>query len=157
MTARAPRAINVVRNMKLARTLQTAALIILALFAGGCAVFAPKTAAAPPAVLSPPPPAPKEAKPESPPVQQIKLEEAKTIIPAEERTSADPNHQTQEKDDATISIEDALTFYDEAIQARARGDLDAAIKSLDDAYGIIIRLDIAPDSPLNQERTTSAS
>ena len=137
--------------MKLARPIQAAALIFLAALAGGCAVFAPKTVAAP----RPAPPrsaAIEEAKPEATPVQEVKLEEAKTIIPAEERTSADSNGQIQEKDDATISIEDALTFYEEAIQARERGDLDAAIKALDEAYGIILKLNVPPDSPLTQEK-----
>ena len=36
--------------------------------------------------------------------------------------------------------------------ARERGDLDAAIKALDEAYGIILRLDIPPDSSLIQEK-----
>lgn len=138
--------------MKFTRPLQAAALIILALLADGCAVFAPKAVSAPPPVLSPPPPAPGEAKPESTPIQEVKLEETKTIIPAEERTTAEMNGQIQEKDEATISIEDALTFYEEAIQARERGDLDGAIKALDEAYGIILKLDIPPDSPLNQEK-----
>ena len=148
--------------MKLARILQTAALILLALLAGGCAALAPKTAAIPlPSFRRLPPPARNgnHGRPSRP--KRSRLEEAKTIIPVEERTSAAVDAQvlqTQEKDEATISIEDAMTFYEEAVQARARGDLDTAIKALDEAYGIILKLNIPPDSSiLTRRRTTSAS
>ncbi len=141
--------------MKLARILQTAAIILLALLAGGCAALAPKTAAVPPPVVSAPPSPGQNGNHDTHPAEEIKTEEAKTIIPVEERTSAAGDaqvQQAQEKDEATISIEDAMTFYEEAVQAQARGDLDTAIKALDEAYGIILKLNIPPDSPIFQEK-----
>jgi membrane-bound lytic murein transglycosylase D len=140
--------------MKLIRILQTAALIALALLAWGCGHKASKPVQVSPARPQVSPEAlPKEVKTNtSPPAREARIEEAKTIIPAEEKKSANPNSPLPAKDDATISIDDALTFYEDAVLARERGDLDAAIKALDDAYGIILRLDVPADSPLLQEK-----
>ena len=78
-----------------------------------------------------------------------------TIIPAEAKRTAreaDLFLKETEKDTATITFEDALNFYQEAKTARERGDLEGAIKSLDDAYGILLRLPDPADSYLIQEK-----
>jgi membrane-bound lytic murein transglycosylase D len=140
--------------MPLLKTLKIIAFALIAVIIAGCAHHAPKIVQTPakPAVETP-----KEAvSPPANPPQGIKPAEDKTIIPPEEKKAVRQESALQEKpvtkDIATISFEDAMRFYEEALQARERGDLTAAIKSLDDAYGILLRLDIAPDSPLVQEK-----
>ncbi|MHB8054704.1 MAG: transglycosylase SLT domain-containing protein [Candidatus Aminicenantales bacterium] len=78
----------------------------------------------------------------------------KTIIPVEEKKLAanglSANGLTA--DDAVISIEDALGVYEDAKDARERGDFEAAVNLLDEAYGMLLRLPIPPDSPQIQEK-----
>jgi membrane-bound lytic murein transglycosylase D len=140
--------------MKIIRILLTAAIIALVLLAWGCAHKSSKPVQVAPGSLQTPPAAQPQETKAAPPAaaREAKTEETKTIIPAEERKSANPDSQLPAKDDAAISIEDALTFYEDAALARERGDLDAAIKALDEAYGIILRLHIPPDSSLTQEK-----
>jgi membrane-bound lytic murein transglycosylase D len=56
-----------------------------------------------------------------------------------------------EKDDAAL-LEAAFKFYEESLAALERDDMDAALARLDDAYGLILRLDPPPDSLLLQEK-----
>jgi membrane-bound lytic murein transglycosylase D len=111
----------------------------------------------------PPPPPPQQAPAEiqKPPAATIETEKPvaqKTIIPAEEKKATDEQAAQQEKnaisdkDDAASLLDEALLTYQEAKLARERGDLDAALKELDKAYGIILRVNLPPDSPLNQDK-----
>jgi membrane-bound lytic murein transglycosylase D len=84
-----------------------------------------------------------------------KKEPEKTVIPAEEKLTVGESallEKNAEKDSAAISFDDALNCYEEAKAARERGDFEAAIKSLDDAYGILVRLPVPADSYLYQEK-----
>ena len=119
----------------------------LLLLGCGCAT-APRPAAGSPA----PKTEAAEHKPEAAAVRDVKTEDPKTIIPAEERKAISQVAPVQDKDEASISIEDALTYYEEAIQAKERGEFDQAVKSLDEAYGIILKIHISPDSPSFQEK-----
>ncbi len=77
-----------------------------------------------------------------------------TIIPAEEKLLAakDTPANGLTADEAVISLDDALTVYQEAKDARERGDFETAIGFLDEAYGMLLRLPIKADSPLIQEK-----
>ncbi|MGA2588105.1 MAG: transglycosylase SLT domain-containing protein [Candidatus Aminicenantales bacterium] len=96
----------------------------------------------------------------SPPViqPQKKEEEPKTIIPPEEKKTVGQETDLQEKtngsekDVTSVLLEKALNLYQEAKLARDKGDLDAAIKDLDEANLIILKLNIPPDSPLVQDK-----
>ncbi len=96
----------------------------------------------------------------SPPViqPQKKEEEPKTIIPPEEKKTASLETDVQEKangtekDETAALLEKALNLYQEAKLARDKGDLSAAIKDLDEANLIILKLNIPPDSPLVQDK-----
>ena len=96
----------------------------------------------------------------SPPViqSQKKEEEPKTIIPPEEKKAIGQETDLQErtngaeKDETAVLLEKALNLYQEAKLARDKGDLDAAIKVLDEANLIILKLAIPPDSPLIQDK-----
>ena len=117
----------------------------------------PKPEKAPPQ----PPPQQVPAETQKPPAATIETEKPaaqKTIIPAEEKKATDEQAAQQEKnaisdkDDAASLLDEALLTYQEAKLARERGDLDAALKELDKAYGIILRVNLPPDSPLNQDK-----
>jgi len=89
--------------------------------------------------------------------QAEKSSPQKTIIPPEENNATAPEGPPQgkknpaEKEDAAL-FEDALNKYQEAKASRERGDLDAALKALDEAYGIILKVKLSPDSALLQEK-----
>jgi len=78
----------------------------------------------------------------------------KTIIPVEEKIRAAEHNpaKTVASDEASISIEDALNAYENAKAARERGDFEGAMNLLDEAYRILLRLQISADSPLITEK-----
>ena len=55
-------------------------------------------------------------------------------------------------DEASSLLEDAMDAYQDAQQAWERGDFNTAITALDEAYGIILKVKLPPDSPLLQEK-----
>lgn len=57
-----------------------------------------------------------------------------------------------EKADATELLESALSTYQDAQAAWERGESEAALQALDEAYGFILRAHLPPDSPLLQEK-----
>jgi len=144
--------------MKLDSWGQIFADALLVLFLWSCTT-APKPTATPekPAVqpkteASSPPAAPPQTKPEK------KEAEAKTIIPPEEKKSVGEQPLLPEKvadtdkDEAAVLLEEALNYYQEARLAREKGDLDGAIKILDEANRIILKVSLAADSPLLQDK-----
>ncbi len=58
----------------------------------------------------------------------------------------------QEREDGAILLEDAMTTFQDALAAWERGDSDAALQALDEAYGLILKAQLPPDSPLCQEK-----
>jgi len=119
---------------------------------------APKPAQAPAEKPAVQPPAEVTVSPDLPPQAKPEKKEAagKTIIPPEEKNAVQAELQDKAanapKSEVSVSIEDALNLYQEAKAARERGDLDAALKALDEAYGIILRVEIPSDSPLIQDK-----
>ncbi len=131
---------------------------LLVLFLWSCTA-APKPAATPekPAVqpqseVSTPPAAPPQDKPKK------KAAEDKTIIPPEEKKAVVEETLLQEKAEgadkggAAGLLEEALNYYQEAKLAREKGDLDGALKVLDEANRIILKVNLAADSPLLQDK-----
>ncbi len=57
-----------------------------------------------------------------------------------------------EKEDAAELLEAALSTYQDALAAWERGESEAALQALDEAYGFILRAQLSPDSPLLQEK-----
>jgi membrane-bound lytic murein transglycosylase D len=92
--------------------------------------------------------------PEKPPLAQ---EKAGTIIPPEEKKAAAEaaieEKNGSDKDSVTITLEDALTAYQEAKAFREGGDLEGTIKALDRAYALMLKAEVPADSPLAQEKT----
>jgi membrane-bound lytic murein transglycosylase D len=75
------------------------------------------------------------------------------IPPAEKaaavRSGSDPG---PDQDAAGKTLEEALAAYLESKQAREKDDLDGALKSLDAAYALLLKVDLPPNSPLLQEK-----
>ncbi len=80
--------------------------------------------------------------------------EAAPGVPAAiEEAPASPAVLPPGEDKQAAILEEALSLYQEAKQARARNDLDAALTSLDDAYGLLLKIEIAPESGFFREKT----
>ncbi len=101
----------------------------------------PKPAAKPPEKTEPAKPAPQPA--ELPVL-------AKDDINAEAQSSAEKNGETDKE--AAALLEEGFAACQEAQAAIDRGDVDEALAKLDEAYGLIPRLKLPPDSPLVQEK-----
>jgi membrane-bound lytic murein transglycosylase D len=129
---------------------------VISALAGG--LFLSSCAAKPQPVIQPPaetrPAEPEPSPAVEKPAVEILHSPDKTIIPVEEKKLAANRIPAngQAADEAVISIEDALAAYDEARAARERGDFETAVGLLDEAYGMLLRLPIPPDSPFIQEK-----
>lgn len=84
-------------------------------------------------------------------------EAPKTIIPPEEKKAAAETGRAEEgepaKEGPAASLEEALEAYAEAKSCRDGGDLDGALKALDNAYALMLKADVPADSPLLQEKS----
>lgn len=56
------------------------------------------------------------------------------------------------QDDPLSVLEDALYVYQDSQLAWEKGDFDTALAALDDAYGLILKFNLPPDSSLIQEK-----
>ncbi len=71
---------------------------------------------------------------------------------AEETLNGRNGTQTPEREEAAALLEDALSTYQEAQAALDRGETEAAMAKLDEAYGLILKAETPPDSNLCQEK-----
>lgn len=98
--------------------------------------------------------------PPPPEIQKVLEIERKELapIPVEEKDLINQEAFVQEKnsipekDDPSVLLEDALNTYQDAQSSWERGDFDAALAALDEAYSLILKVKIPPDSPLIQEK-----
>ena len=125
-------------------------LVFLSLWGWSCA-SAPKPAQQ---IAKPKPEAPDPGQGSLPPTKpDIAFDKA--AIPPEDRRTEAPSVQDkapQDKDEATGSLDAALKLYEDAKQAKENGDLVSALKMLDEAYGLILKVKIPADSPLLQDK-----
>ncbi len=125
------------------------ALTVLAL--GACS-----SSKVPPKVAPEPLPAPVQQEPAQ--VTPAEPPSPRTDLPAEAEEKDEilepiPEESlNQEREDGAMLLEDALSTYQDALAAWERGDSDVALQALDEAYGLILKAQIAPDSPLSQEK-----
>jgi len=133
-------------------------LLILALLAWACssAKTAKKVKTQPQPVpvqeKQPPAPPPQEVTPpkeEGPPAVQEKPENKEDIAP--ENQVQEKESDTAKEDPGTL-LEEALNTYQDALAAWEKGDSDAALQALDEAYGLILKTHLPPDSSLLQEK-----
>lgn len=111
----------------------------------------PKPAATIPQA-APPIPAAEAEDPERP------LEAEPTALPEFDREDIEGEGFTRQEGDlenekdAAALLEAAFRLQEESLEAMQKDDLDAALARLDEAYGLLLRLSLPPDSPLVQEK-----
>jgi membrane-bound lytic murein transglycosylase D len=82
----------------------------------------------------------------------------KTVIPDEIRQSSASGEALEEaaraaaNDKAAAALEEALGYYQEAKRSRERDDLEGALKALDEAYGVLLKIPLPPESPYQREK-----
>ena len=103
-----------------------------------------------------PPPSVQEIPPAEPIPQELEpglAEPAPAIEEAPLPESLDQEKEPRaEKEDAAELLEAALSTYQDALAAWERGESEAALQALDEAYGFILRAQLPQDSPLLQEK-----
>jgi membrane-bound lytic murein transglycosylase D len=111
------------------------------------------------ACSSQPKPSNQPSRNSAPPAQEEEIqEEEKLPSPEQEIVSEDIKQLSQEEppDEKTENpselLEDALAAYQDAQTAWEKADIDTALNALDEAYSIILKLDLPQDSPLFQEK-----
>ncbi len=132
--------------------------LLLVLFAWACS-----SSKTPQKVPTEPPPASGQGKqPLAPPAQEQapSREEAPPVVQENEEIKEEsaPENQNQDKEADTAKedqgtlLEEALDTYQAALAAWEKGDADAALQGLDEAYSLILKAQLSPDSPLLQEK-----
>jgi membrane-bound lytic murein transglycosylase D len=90
-------------------------------------------------------PQPVAAEEQAAKVEEKKVEESVEPLPQEEAVS-------EEKEDPMIILEEALDAYQDSQLAWEKGDLDTALQALDEAYRLLLKLELPSDSPLIQDK-----
>lgn len=95
-----------------------------------------------------------------PPPEEVQAEEFPQAV--EEETTEAPQENIQGIQEESMeperkrtpaeTLEDALSAYQDAQIAWDKTDIDTALAALDDAYGLLLQLDLPQESPLNQEK-----
>lgn len=80
-------------------------------------------------------------------VQESLLQEEST-----EQVEEIKEEKAVKANDPQVILEEALYAYQDAQLAWDKGDLDTALAALDEAYSLILKLHLPPDSPLIQEK-----
>jgi len=126
-------------------------LLALAVLGGSCS--SPKT---PPLVT--PQPREQPATAPGPPPAEVELPaavEVKPEIPEETAAEEVPGQEKEPlsgKEEASVLLEEAFNTYQDALAAWERGESDAALQTLDEAYSLILKAGLPADSPLAQEK-----
>lgn len=95
-------------------------------------------------------PSPEDVQHEEP-AQDI-MEEIPAEIPESTQETEAESQEPERKRTAAETLEDALSAYQDAQIAWGKTDIDTALAALDDAYGLLLQLDLPQESPLNQEK-----
>jgi len=93
----------------------------------------------------------------SPPSNPEDTQAAQQVEPEEEKNQESNGPLPQENasiqaDDPLPILEEALYVYQDSQLAWEKGDFDTALAALDDAYSLILRIELPPDSFLIQEK-----
>ena len=93
--------------------------------------------------------------PPPPQINPLPAAQEAPVSPAEV-PAAEPERPAEdllaEQESPSALLEEALNLYQEAVSEWEKGDNDAAIQSLDEAYALILKVRLQPDSPLVQEK-----
>src|SRR4030042_3150384 len=126
----------------------------------GIALFLPwacSSSKIPPRPAPPPPALPvQEEQPAEPPPQEQPPGQKETPPVTEEVAGDSLNQQIDalsgKEEEPSVLLEEALNTYQDALAAWEKGDWDSAFQALDEAYGLILKVQLPPDSPLLQEK-----
>ncbi len=123
----------------------------LALFYWSCssskapAVAAPQPSLPPVQEIQEPPVSPEAEAVQAEPVTVVEDESLPELLDQEKEALG-------EKEDAAELLEAALSTYQDALAAWEKGESEAALQALDEAYGFILRAQLPQDSSLLQEK-----
>ncbi|MGB3863230.1 MAG: LysM peptidoglycan-binding domain-containing protein [Candidatus Aminicenantaceae bacterium] len=95
-------------------------------------------------------PPPEEVQAEEPP--PVAMEETKEGIQEISQEQQEEQEEPEKKRTAAEILEDALSAYQDAQIAWSKTDIDTALAALDDAYSLLLQLELPQESPLNQEK-----
>lgn len=126
----------------------------------GIALFLPwacSSSKIPPRTVTLPPALPvQEEQPAEPPPQEQPPGQKETPPVTEEVAGDSLNQQIDalsgKEEEPSVLLEEALNTYQDALAAWEKGDWDSAFQALDEAYGLILKVQLPPDSPLLQEK-----
>ncbi len=90
-------------------------------------------------------PSPSPASPEAKP-ELAKEMKAEALLQEEDKEIS------PEKEEGPSLLEEALAVYQEAVAIWERGEREAALQALDEAYTLVARAQLPPDSPLTQDK-----
>jgi membrane-bound lytic murein transglycosylase D len=141
------------------RAFISAAVLFLSLvFLGGCSIFH-KTSSQPQSL---PPPTQAENPVSEPVPTEVQEQEGtegtvlKNSTSVEEQISnleeIQAEKEVEKESDPLVILEEALYAYQDAQLAWEKGDFDTALAALDESYSLLLRLELPPDSLLNQEK-----
>jgi membrane-bound lytic murein transglycosylase D len=82
----------------------------------------------------------------------IEAEEIKEEIEEAAQEEQDKQEEPERQRTAAEILEDALNAYQDAQIAWSKTDIDTALAALDDAYSLLLQLELPQESPLNQEK-----
>ncbi|MFQ6037643.1 MAG: LysM peptidoglycan-binding domain-containing protein [Candidatus Aminicenantales bacterium] len=147
--------------MRLQKKRITGGIVIAAAFFLWSCSSHPKPSVEPPVKPSPPeekiitpPPQPEEPeeKPQQDKTQESQEQEAaiQTEEPPERAEQVTP--YPEEEAEPSELLEEAFDAYQDARLAWDKGDLDTALAALDEAYSLLLQIELPPDSPLVQEK-----
>lgn len=126
--------------------------LLVPLLAAGLLSWACSSSQKPKTIASPagsPAAAPQPTQAEKP----VAPQEKPAIQPEAPTEVARPEKEPlTEKETPSVLLDEALNIYQEALAAWEKGDSDAALQSLDEAYSLMLKAHLQPDSSLIQEK-----
>jgi membrane-bound lytic murein transglycosylase D len=127
-------------------------LAAILLLLGACSsAHKPKTVAQPPASPAAVPQQP--AVPPQPAQEEKPSAEEKPAVETEKSEVGQPqNEPLTENEPPSVLLDEALNIYQEALASWEKGDSEAALQSLDEAYSLILKAHVPADSPLVQDK-----
>ncbi len=127
-------------------------LVLFSLFSWACSsAHKPKTTDPGPIIITAAPQTPAETPPPAEPLPAVQEQQAGQPETQGETEPSDKDLLT-EKETPSVLLDEALNIYQEAISSWEKGDNEAALQSLDEAYSLMLKVRLQPDSPMIQEK-----
>jgi len=146
--------------LRRSKYLYIAVLIISVIFLWNCSLFQ-KTSNKTQSSIPPTPPEnqiPQKINPEEDILipEEEKIQKDEESLPPEDISTQEQEkkekEEAEEEEDPLVILEEALFAHQDALSAWEKGDFETALAALDDAYSLILKLKLPPDSPHIQEK-----